>query len=313
MREQHLDSAFDYKLASLRANNQLRIVSLVEKFEKVISKYTIGSLHLKSKAKKTKDTDKRAKYIKKSSKKLNKKQEKMAKKLMENIEKIQKNNKAIMEEKAKNGLIKRTRTVDFQRKLDACIINVKRWKAQLKTLKAQRAELLQKGEKMKVSKKRRDQNVVSEKTIVIHVHNKGGKKKVTMNLQQNGEMILKINKDLLECASTIQANGQIIARRQQVYRHHISRQVTCSAEKDRTTKVITGKMGTYKSMEKKFKSVKKFLDNRYKDLKKGKSKNAEGVLKEEKIIDSYIRDIKFKRWSLKWSIKAINSGSCELM
>lgn len=220
-----------------------------------------------------------------------------------------KKNDSQMKNKEKHDLEARTETIKYQRELDACVVSISKWNKNLSHLKAKREKLLTLAEKQTI---RKMQKVISEKTITIHLKNKDNKK-TKLTLTQNSKLILKLRKNMLSCASIIQANGQIIARRQQVYRNHIERKIICKASQDKYTKVISGKMGSYKSLKKKMEFVDKFLGKRAKELKKGKSKNYGGVEVQSNIVESYINDIKFKKWSLNWSVNQINSFNCETL
>jgi len=79
IKEMYIDSLFDLKLATTKANNEQMIVGLIQKFEKAIGKYTFAAKGLKTKAMKINNKSKNADKIKKQAKNLSSKQSKMAK------------------------------------------------------------------------------------------------------------------------------------------------------------------------------------------------------------------------------------------
>merc|ERR1712151_1015670 len=119
----------------------------------------------------------------------------------------------------------------------------------------------------------------------------------------------KYQKNVLQCTAIVKVLPMIIAKRQSVFRSHIDRQSQCKAREYKAKLVMQGRMGSYASFIKRLSNSYKLLETQKAEVKDNK-KQFNGLENQQKKINNFINNLKFKQWRLQWNMYQIRLLDC---
>ena len=227
----------------------------------------------------------------------------------------------------------RSRTVDLERHVQKCQINMKIWGTEVSQLKMRRYKLLVTASGVSkppaVPKKRLQAVKVVTKTrqgkhnttvITKTKHGKLVHTKTTvtvkrgkywkLNFLQVLEKINEYNMKILSCTATIKTLPVVIAKRQSYFRDHVDEQTACKSRKFKAKMVLDGKMGSYDGVKTRLGKVVAQLNAQIKKVANNK-KAVNGLQKMKLHANHYKNDLAFKMWAQDFNMYDIRLMPCE--
>lgn len=115
---------------------------------------------------------------------------------------------------------------------------------------------------------------------------------------------------ILECASTIKANSEIVEERLENSRTHVNAESKCTAYRQMTQRIINSKMGHYTETNDKLGLIRKQIAAKAAELKKAGNKNWRDVLRQSNMLTGYIYDTEYKAWTLNYQMSIVKGWQC---
>jgi hypothetical protein len=306
--ETFADVEFD-KIKSLdRANDTNKVVALVAAFEKTLAGLGVKNNKIMSAAMKSKD-GKKVIAAEAAIVANRKKHEGQAVVLTKKIKKIMDQDAVIIKKAEVLKTKQRNRTIGYQKEINTCKRTMRK-SNMLKSSLREKADVYM-GKAQKKMLAHRNMRML-QKLIKKQTPKAVGK---TSKIDKNAlrglvTKMMAAEGSLLECASTIRANTEIVEERLENSRSHVNHESKCTAYRQMTQRIINSKMGHYRGTSEKLMLIRKQIAAKAEQLKKAGNKNWTDVLRQSNMLSGYIYDTKYKAWTLDYQIGVVKGWQC---
>jgi hypothetical protein len=282
------DVKFDEIKSLDRANDTNKVVALVAAFEKTLAGLGAKNNEIMSAATKSKD-GKKVIAAEAAIVANRKKHEGQAVVLTKKIKEIMAQDAEIIKKAEVLKTKQRNRTIGYQKEINTCKRTMRKsnmlkislqekadiymGKAQKKMLAHKNLRMLQKLIKKQTPKAVGETSKIDKKAL---------RGLVTKMMAAEGS--------LLECASTVRANTEIVEERLENSRSHVNDESKCTAYRQMTQRIINAKMGHYRGTSEKLRLIRKEIASKAEELKKAGNKNWADVLRQSNMLSGYIYD-----------------------
>ena len=306
--ETYTDIEFTEVKALDRANDTNKVVALVAAFEKSLAGLGTKNKQIMSAAIKSKSIKKviaaEAAIV------ANRKQHQAhAVLLTKQIKEMMDQDAVIIKKSEELKSKQRNRTIGYQKEINKC----KRTMMDTNMLKAslnKKVDLVMgKAQKMMLARRnlRMLQKLIKKQTPkAVGQTSKIDKKAMS-------ELVTKLmaaEGSILECASTIKANSEIVEERLENSRTHVNAESKCTAYRQMTQRIINSKMGHYTETNDKLGLIRKQIAAKAAELKKAGNKNWRDVLRQSNMLTGYIYDTEYKAWTLNYQMSIVKGWQC---
>jgi hypothetical protein len=302
------DIQFDQIKSLDRANDTNKVVASVAAFEKTLAGQGAKNNKIMSAAMKSKDSNKviaaEAAIVANR-----KKHEGDAVLLTKKIKEIMDQDAAIIKKAEALKAEQRNRTISYQKDINTCKRTMRDTNMLKSSLHKKAEAVMGKAQKKRLANRnlRMLQKLIKKQTPKAVGQSSKIDKKALSGLVRK---MMAAEGSLLECASTIRANTEIVAERLENSRYHVNAESKCTAYRQMTQRIINAKMGHYRGTNEKLRLIRKEIATKAGELKKAGNKNWSDVLRQSNMLSGYIYDTDYKAWTLDYQIAVVKGWQC---